>query len=317
MELVANRWYPVLASAELRPGASLGARRLGHDLVFWRGDDGAIGAAADQCPHRRAKLSGGRVLDGCIECPFHGFRYDRAGACVAIPAHPDRPIPGSMALRALPCREEHDLVWLWTGPDPAPDDPVPFFDFTGWHWAGTDFHEDVATHYTRAVENQLDYAHLPFVHRNTIGRFATVDAEVHTEVDGDRIAFWAGDPDARIELVGPAIWRNRTGSMYQFLAFVPIDDTHMRYYVRTYQRAVRIPGLDRVFGRMLAFANRIVLGQDTPVVETQPAEETRLRMGEVLVPSDAPIIAYRRWREAHRAPFALPEPPDPHAMSGA
>jgi phenylpropionate dioxygenase-like ring-hydroxylating dioxygenase large terminal subunit len=26
------------------------------------------------------------------------------------------------------------------------------------------------THYSRAIENQLDCAHIPFIHKNTIGR---------------------------------------------------------------------------------------------------------------------------------------------------
>jgi phenylpropionate dioxygenase-like ring-hydroxylating dioxygenase large terminal subunit len=313
MHLIADRWYAILTPDEIPADRPVAFRRLGQELVFWRDGDGRIVAALDICPHRRAKLSPGILKDGCIECPFHGFRFDRSGACVEIPAHPGRPISGAMSLHTFPIREEHGFIWLWTGPSPAPETPVPFFDFPDCSFAGSAFCEDVPTHYTRGIENQLDYAHLPFVHRTTIGRFAT-SGEITTAVDGDRIRAWVSDPESFFELLGPNIWRLNTGAAWQFLAFVPIDEQNMRYYVRTYQRRVTAPGLDWLVGRIGVVFTRIVLRQDTPVVASQPAAETRLRMGEVLLPSDAPIIAYRRWREQHRAPFEpgrrLRAPPD-------
>ena len=78
--------------------------------------------------------------------------------------------------------------------------------------------------------------------------------------------------------------------------------------MRTYQPWVRQPVLAWLLGRLNRALNRVVLRQDTPVVETQPVVETRLRMGEVLVPSDQPIIAYRRWRERNRQPWRITPP---------
>jgi phenylpropionate dioxygenase-like ring-hydroxylating dioxygenase large terminal subunit len=304
VNVVSNRWYALVDADEVPAHGAFGAKRMGRDLVFWRRASGEVVAALDRCPHRWAKLSPGRVIDGCIECPFHGFRFDGEGTCTSIPAHPDRPISGAMALNTLPVREEHGFIWLWTGPDAVPDDPVPFFDFTGFHRAGRGFTEVVRTHYTRAIENQLDFTHLPFVHRTTIGRLVREEMNVVTEVDGDRIrASDGGSDDAYVELLGPNIWRNRTGPVWQFLAFAPIDAETMQYYVRTYQPFVASPVLAGLMGWVQQPMNRWILGQDTPVVESQPAGETRLRMGEVLVPSDGPIIAYRRWREALRMPY--------------
>ena len=52
-----------------------------HDEVF---------AVEDRCPHRDFPLSGGDVLDGCLECPFHGARFDvRTGHCVSGPSEGD------------------------------------------------------------------------------------------------------------------------------------------------------------------------------------------------------------------------------------
>lgn len=311
MQLARDRWFVVLDAREVPRRGTLAVRRLGQDLVFWRDASGAVRGAADRCPHRGARLSPGKVVDGCIECPFHGFRFSGDGACTAIPAHPERPIPGAMRLGSFPVREEQGFVWVWTGPADPPDGPVPFFDLEGWSWAGSDFTEPVANSHTRAVENQLDYPHLPFVHPGTLGRVVTKDMDVTTVVDGDRIRAHIGDPTAFIELQAPNIWRNKTGPTWQFLAFVPIDADAMVYYVRTYQKMLTVPVLDWVVGALNQVVNGVILRQDTPLVESQPPGESRLRMGEVLVPSDGPIIAYRRWREPLRAewdPFARAHP---------
>lgn len=303
MHLARNAWYVVLTSGEVPKSRAVGFRRLGQDLVFWRDASGQVAAAVDQCPHRHAKLSPGRIRDGHIECPFHGFRFDGTGACTRIPAQPERPIPRAMRLLSVPVREGHGFVWAWTGPDPAPDGPLPFFDFSGWSYAGSEFCEPVDTHYTRAIENQLDYPHLPFVHEKTIGRFVTEEMEVVTEAEGDRIrARLAHEaPGEGLEVWAPSIWRLKTGPQWQFLAFVPIDETRMAYYVRNYQRFVTVPGPAHALGWLNATLNTFVLRQDTPPVESQPAVESRLRMGELLIPADGPIIAYRRWREERRA----------------
>lgn len=305
MHVIANRWYALLTSAELQSSRPLGARRLGQDLVFWRNTAGSVRVAMDACPHRGAKVSAGRMVNGCLECPFHGFQFADDGACTFIPPHPDRTISPAMRLDTLPSREEHGFIWVWTGPEAATDAPIPFFDFGDLSCAGSADAIPVRTHYTRAIENQLDYSHLPFVHRRTIGRFVTdVAREQFVETDGDVIRFGPSkDADALIEFIGPNIWRLRTGRAWQFLAFVPVDDDNMLYYTRSYQGVVGVPGLSWLVGRMGRFFNRFIFAEDTAVVESQPAVETRLRMGEMLVPSDGPIIAYRRWREANRTPF--------------
>ena len=38
--------------------------------------DGRIYALESQCPHRKAPLYEGEVVDGVLVCPWHGARYD-------------------------------------------------------------------------------------------------------------------------------------------------------------------------------------------------------------------------------------------------
>ena len=301
MQLVMNRWYAIFSSVELPPGRTWAGKRLGLELVAWRDGQGGVSLAVDRCPHRQVKLSPGRVVDGQIECPFHGFRFNGGGACTAVPAHPDRPISGALSLRTLPARDAHGFIWAWTGPSLPPEGPVPFFDFAGWRYTGSEFREPVACHYTRAVENQLDMAHLPFVHRSTIGRGMKQAMEVVTTVTGDAIHYESSaDANGSIDFLGPNVWRLNLGFSYGFLVMAPVDEGHMVYYSRAYQRTVKWGPLAWVMGVFNRFANRFILRQDSAVVETHPPGETRLRAGEVLMPSDGPIIAYRRWREALR-----------------
>lgn len=303
MQLVRDRWYAVLSSGEVQD-APVATERLGLELVLWRDTDGSVRAADDRCPHRRAKLSAGKVKDGLIQCPFHGFRFDGDGACRAIPAHPERRIPKAMRVGTIEARDEHGFIWLWTGEGAAPDEPVPFFDFDDWVHTGSELREPVDTHYTVGVENQLDFAHLAFVHESTIGRFATEETEVDVTQDGDLIVS-RGEGSTTLELLGPNVWRMNLGSTTQMLAFAPVDEGRMVYYVRAYRRSSGLRALDWVIGRVGRFFNRFVLREDKRVAETIPKGETRLAgLGEILVPSDAPIVAYRRWRESRRAPFA-------------
>lgn len=85
--LISDRWYAVLDSKEVPRGKPVGVRRLGESLVFWRDDKGEICVMLDRCPHRSSKLSIGRIVNGCIQCPFHGFEFATDGSCKLIPAN--------------------------------------------------------------------------------------------------------------------------------------------------------------------------------------------------------------------------------------
>ena len=45
-------------------------------------------AVADACPHMGASLADGRIEDGIVTCPWHGWRYDAASGRGLPPARP-------------------------------------------------------------------------------------------------------------------------------------------------------------------------------------------------------------------------------------
>jgi phenylpropionate dioxygenase-like ring-hydroxylating dioxygenase large terminal subunit len=60
--------------------------RFNEKLVFWRGRDNILHCIADRCAHRGASLSCGKIIDGEIQCPFHGLQFNEFGIGTYIPS---------------------------------------------------------------------------------------------------------------------------------------------------------------------------------------------------------------------------------------
>ncbi|WP_420451393.1 Rieske 2Fe-2S domain-containing protein [Ilumatobacter sp.] len=163
-----DHWYVVAESDDVAPGP-LAVRLLGRDLVVWRASSGELVAAPDRCPHREAPLSAGSVSDGCVECPYHGWRFGEDGRCVEIPSSgAGRPVPPAAHLPTVRATERYGLVWLCLG-DPVADIPaMPAEDDDAYRRINSGV--DVwSTSVTRMTDNFLDISHFPYVHIGTFG----------------------------------------------------------------------------------------------------------------------------------------------------
>ena len=60
--------------------AASGAERI---AVFRDGDE--IGALTNLCAHQNGPLGEGRIIDGCVTCPWHGYQYRLADGCAPPP----------------------------------------------------------------------------------------------------------------------------------------------------------------------------------------------------------------------------------------
>lgn len=74
-----REWFAVANAAEVSAQKPLGVVALGRKIVLWR-TGGGLAAWEDLCVHRGAQLSLGRIVDGCLQCPYHGWTYDGSGA---------------------------------------------------------------------------------------------------------------------------------------------------------------------------------------------------------------------------------------------
>jgi len=109
-------WWTVALSEDVVAGAPYAAICDGRRYALFRDVSGAVRAVHDECAHRRAPLSLGRVTaDGLIECPYHGWRYDGArGACVAIPnLSASERVPKAYRTDAFAIAERDGFVHLW------------------------------------------------------------------------------------------------------------------------------------------------------------------------------------------------------------
>ncbi len=321
--MIRNQWYAVLESKEVPTDKLIGVTRFSEKLVFWRNKNKEVVCLKDKCAHRGAQLSIGKLCDhrNTVECPFHGLRYDKTGKCTIIPANGKfTTVPDRFKVASYPVREKHDFIWVWWGEVQSEYPPLPFFSDIDLKFSYKTHTEVWPVHYSRAIENQLDVIHLPFVHHNTIGRGnQTLVNGPLVEPSNDRNAFFVWVYNKKddgktlplkpedftdnmkvfhLEFKFPHIWQNYLGEKVRiFIAFVPIDDSHTKFYMRFYQKFLRIPILKSMVNWLSNRFNIVILHQDRNVVLTQQPIKTQLKMGEQLIQGDNPIIYYRKRRE--------------------
>ncbi len=310
-------WYPILTSGELtsRPRR---IQRLGLWLILWRDTLGQVHAHPDRCPHLGASFAGASICNGHLVCPFHGFEFDGSGRCQSVPAlGQGKPIPSGLQLKVHPVREIHGLIWFWAGEATRaialPE--IPFFDALKPERAGSWVATDWRASLTRVVENQLDVAHLPFVHAATIGRGRDpVVKGPRVEADPDGICLWnvpapeagvSGMPLKRamghdadrppdIHYLFPGIWKLHISPRIQLLGvFVPIDHGTTRFYVRTYH-GFQWPGIRHLVNLVFAFGNRRILKEDQAVVESVTPVSSMDATEDHFTAADRAIVLFRK-----------------------
>lgn len=318
--MIPKQWYAVLDSRQVKTGRPVGVTRMGEKLVFWRDQQGRVICQRDLCAHRGAALSKGKVLGDRIQCPFHGFEYDSSGRCQLIPAiGKTAPVPERFHVHTYPTHEAHEFIYIWWGDNPPEDlAPPPFFDNIDDGFSYGRAYDPWKTHYSRAIENQLDVVHLPFVHYNTIGRGGRtlVDGPLTQWVNKNLMHVYVfnrmddGTPPRRPEALSPNsrvhlefqfpnLWQNYISEQVRIvIAFVPVDEENSLLYIRFYQNFMRVPGLRHLVNWLAMPMNLRIAHQDRRVVVTQRPLRSAVRIGENLVQGDTPIVAYRMRREA-------------------
>jgi phenylpropionate dioxygenase-like ring-hydroxylating dioxygenase large terminal subunit len=204
---LAEFWHPVALSSDVGP-EPVAVRIAGQGWVLAR-IGGQVAAFTDACPHRRARLSAGQLVDGgTLQCTYHGWRFDVDGRCVHIPALEDgASIPERAALqRPAGVAETSGMVWLAPKPPRAPlpelDPGVPL----GGDGVATIFLPvtQVEANAAILVDNFLDEAHFPFVHAATIGG-AGPEPIPRAEIDRRGLSFTAVREHTFTNLLDPAV----------------------------------------------------------------------------------------------------------------
>lgn len=160
---IPNSWYAVAFSSELEPGAVLARKLAGQEVVVFRTRSGKPCVMDAYCPHLGAHLGMGGKIDGeTIRCPFHDFRFDTAGTCIAT-SYGTKPPPTARA-RVWPLREVNGIVFVYYDSRnlPPPWEP-PALDCA--NWTAPIFKVfDIHDHPQETVENGVDIGHFAVVH---------------------------------------------------------------------------------------------------------------------------------------------------------
>jgi phenylpropionate dioxygenase-like ring-hydroxylating dioxygenase large terminal subunit len=313
-------WHPACLGTELGSGP-LGLRLLGRDLVAFRDAGGVARVVGGRCPHRGTSLALGTVAEGCVVCPYHGWRFDGIGACTRIPSQDaGLPVPPAARLPGLASREVGGIVWASRDPGAGPR-AVPVLPEA----SDTDMRVIPGEPFTwrtsagRHLENILDLGHFPFVHPGTFG---SPDAEVvephEVERAPGRIRAEVGVTTVNPETPGGRLYPGlgpliRLG--YTYTVDLPFRITLEFAFPDGMRRALHevvapvAPDECRVYWCLLAdprlrssdeeeldFAAR-VFAEDRPVIESQPPGVPLDRRAEVHVAADKLAVA---WRAALR-----------------
>jgi phenylpropionate dioxygenase-like ring-hydroxylating dioxygenase large terminal subunit len=306
--VLVDDWHPIAKSSDVPEATILPARLLGEDLVIWR-MNGEVRVWQDLCVHRGTRLSLGHLRGDLLECAYHGWTYNGSGECVKMPAHPEQRPPAKAKVRTYQTKERYGLIWATLG---QPSRDIPPFE----EWNDPTFRKVVTGPFryrasgTRAVENFLDVAHLPFVHEGILGERAHAeiqDYEVEQTDEGivaRNVRIWQPDPDG----TGVSKDVNYTYRVLRPLTmYLSKDTTAGRFSI--YATVCPLSEFDSVAWFWVAMnygheipeedlvrTQSLITQQDIPVVESQRPERLPLDLqAELHLRSDRIAVAYRKW----------------------
>ena len=115
--MTSTGWFPVARSTEVgTTPVPVGAGGQAYVVVRLRAG-GEVSAFPSRCPHRLVPLAAGSVVDGRLQCPAHGWRFDGEGRCVDIPSLGLHGAPPPRADLAMPWAVEERHGWVWLAPE--------------------------------------------------------------------------------------------------------------------------------------------------------------------------------------------------------
>lgn len=322
VSFLSNLWYMVGLSASLKRGELRRTMLCDQPILLARDSSGTAFALRDICPHRAAPLSAGQFKGGNVECPYHGWQFNKAGICAHIPSVlQDQDIDVSrIRVDSYPLREQDGLIWIYMAADPK--NPAPMLEPPRIPMAAADgkakprFVESqlFPCEVDHAVVGLMDPAHGPFVHRAWWWRSeASIHDKAKHHIPSERgftmvshkpssnsfaYKILGGDltTEIRFELPGVRFEHIRAGKyeVLGFTAVTPLDKTRTLVTQVFYWT---MPFLSLIKPLAAPFV-RTFLGQDRKIVELQN-EGLKFSPPQMLIQdADVPAIWYYRLKKA-------------------
>ena len=152
-----DHWHPILSASQLRHDPRA-VRLHGTDIVLFRTASGQVGALANSCPHRRMKLSMGKVVDDRLQCLYHGWTFDCQGAGQS---------PGTPKLHAEALRydalDRHGVIWVKSAASQPEFPAFPTLEGDGYYHL-CNLHHQIKAPLEVTLDNFCEIEHTPTTH---------------------------------------------------------------------------------------------------------------------------------------------------------
>ncbi|MDZ8183565.1 MAG: Rieske 2Fe-2S domain-containing protein [Nostoc sp. ChiSLP02] len=310
-------WYPVCFLQDLPANRPYTFSLYEEPFVLFKDQNGKFVCLTDRCSHRAARLSDGQIIDGKIECSYHGWQFGNSGQCLHIPQLPtDAKIPVNACVPSFKVVEVQDIIWMWAGEaQTAVDELIPSLpDWEKPECFKLDYLRDLPYDQTYFIENIIDPAHVPISHDGVMGsrkdaqalEIEVIESNIHGIKGRWRRTRTANSPWISLDFIAPNLILYKFGNEQQgrvggtALYSIPLGKDRCRILIRNYgnfftqKTKLMPPWVDHIL-----MQNKILEG-DLQLVVEQKAQIERLgkSLKEVYLPlktSDPLTIEYRKW----------------------
>jgi len=316
-----GHWFILAESRELRH-LPIARTLLGVPLVLFRDGEGKPGALLDRCPHRNVPLSIGAVIEGQLQCSYHGWRFDRRGACMFVPSLVGGSINKAQHAPSYAATESDGFVWVYSTPNEEPKTAPYAFPQLGAGYTAVRRRVEANSTMHAALENALDVPHTQFLHRGLF-RSKPRGIEITARVTRSRdrvVAQYIGEPRptgivARIlspsggvvthfdRFILPSIAEveykiGTENHFYVSAAMTPVSDFLTHIYAVVSFKVRLFPGW--LLAPLLMPLGLKVFAQDAEVLALQTRNIQRFG-GEQYASTDIDVLGRHIWRLMRKA----------------
>lgn len=219
----------------------------GKKYTLFRTSNGKASLIDSVCPHRGADLSKGKIINDCIQCPYHGWKFDSDGTLKSVPSIGNS-IPKKGDVESFNIVEDGGFIWLVD----SVDDPLPTQycdELSDDKWTKVYGSKILNGNIIDWIMNGVDISHINYVHdfaNEDNGMVDNVVIETHeTYVDcfanvkpkASSSLTEHMQPNNGSEIHSRFIAPNTTSiriklkEPYEFITYttlLPVDDTHTK-----------------------------------------------------------------------------------------
>ncbi|NRA35649.1 MAG: Rieske (2Fe-2S) protein [Polyangiaceae bacterium] len=289
-------WFAILEASNLAAGEIKTLKYFGRELVAFRDDAGKIRVTAAHCVHQGAHLGhGGKIENGCLRCPFHGWKYNGDGECVEVPYSDS--VPKNARIHSYPVLEWANLVIVFYNENnDAPTWTPELPDLSDMLVYGRTA-VLARVHIQDVGENGVDIPHFKYVHGQPlpdlvraegVGKSFFIetknkeDSPNYKHVKGINRVLWGmgiSSTDFVAKVTGRAI-----------ICRTPVDRFHSELSVTAVVPKLPNEGHSIAFGKALLENVSRELDSDIPIWENKLYADD-----PVLSRGDGPVYKWRRW----------------------